>query len=275
MPRLVSVKAQAFALDIDRGVAVPIMGNAAGRARPGPVPKGQFLLDVAAVRAELTAGKVAIDFDQALAGFAAVVLQDGDKVRKAQIRYFPAPEDFHPAQAQIFDTEYIESLCQLPGQLVMKVPSAVGNAPMQPGQSLLGSFAAVAAFLLSGKVATGLPQPLQISFQRLRHLDCGPVRTGEKLLESEIKARGSTRRGFDRSGFFRFNGKYDPEITHGIAGYGHGLDLALDIAAVVKAVDASTNLHPAGREQFPSGLFQGEGAIARYLLERRRMHFPP
>lgn len=82
MPRLMSEKAQAFTLDVDGGVMVPIMGNAALWTRPGAVPKGK-LLDEAAARAGFTAGKVSVDLDQVLTGFAAVMFEDTDELSKA------------------------------------------------------------------------------------------------------------------------------------------------------------------------------------------------
>lgn len=197
-----------------------------------------------------------------------------DEFPKTQIRYLPAPEGFHAGQVQILDADHIVFPGQGAGGLVMKLPSPVGDLPMQSRQGQSGLMTPAALFHFSGQPPVRFFEPLDFRFQWLGHLDRRFVGAAEKSLQPEIEARSSTCRGSFRRGFVRFDGKDDPEVAHGIPGDRHGLDRPVDVAAGVVAIGRPADSHLAGRKEFPPGLFQRKGAVLDIFAERQRPDLP-
>ena len=138
--------------DVGGCIYITVQRGAALGAVPFPLIQAEMGDTVAAEAAGLACCLPAADLDYADALCAGDVLQDGDKLRKSQVRHFAAPQALHTVQVEVLDADDGEFVGQLVSQFEEPVAPAVTNLLVHPVQVPAGAFPVVAALLTPGKL---------------------------------------------------------------------------------------------------------------------------
>jgi len=201
--------------DVLRGVDVPVMPGAAGRALPCPSAEAQFGKQVPARGAGLRAGVPPVDHDQAPPSPARLVLEHGPEGAPPAVRdrlRQPAVAD-HVLYGEVFEDDHVVVADQAGGGLVEEV--GAGGADLAVGAGDFGpGFGAVRGpALTAGQVpgsafqVTGIGDPLAAA---------GDRKVGDPEVNADDPARGGE---LLRVGYV--NGERDVPASAGITGDCH------------------------------------------------------
>jgi hypothetical protein len=173
--------------NISRGVFVPIMD---GPAVTGPLANGKrhVSLQRAADRAHLARRKPAVDFDDSLAVHSGLSFNRPNGHADTGIAQAAGQAVVldHAAQIQVFNTDRVESLDQVPGQFGGRVLARIGDLFMQFRYLLFLAAIPVRAFLFARQ---GLLLPLQsplVAVHVFRISNALPVGQGGQSADAEI-----------------------------------------------------------------------------------------
>src|SRR5690349_10649186 len=182
--------------DVLRGVDVPVMPGAAGRALPCPSAEAQFGKQVPARGAGLRAGVPPVDHDQAPPSPARLVLEHGPEGAPPAVRdrlRQPAVMD-HVLYGEVFEDDHVVVADQAGGGLVEEVGAggadlAVGAGDFGPGFGAVRGPALTAGHppLVAGQVpgpafqVTGIGDPLPAA---------GDRKVGDPEVNADDPARG-------------------------------------------------------------------------------------
>ena len=151
-----------FLLDIDSGVAVPLMRDAAGCTGPDPITERDMLVDVSTRGTQCGTRKPAATCCTNVPVLAATWCRMSDEAGKAQVRHLAAPQGFHALQVQGFQADDVVLPAQVVRQLPVKRLADMGHPAMDPRQVLVGLVAIARAFLLAGELPVGLARALRL-----------------------------------------------------------------------------------------------------------------
>lgn len=144
-----------FSVDIDGGVQVALMRDAADSTGPDPITEREMLGDVMTRGTPFGAGTPAAHMLYQHARLRGHMVQNGDKAGKAQVRYLAAPQRFHAPQVQGFQGNHVILLTQLVGQLPVKPLADMGGVAVDTRQVPPGLVPIVLTLTLAGQLPVG------------------------------------------------------------------------------------------------------------------------
>ena len=160
--------------DIRRCIDVPIMARAATWARPITNRQRHLVLDMAAGRTGLAAGKPAVNPFNVLSIPFGLFFKHSDGLPDARIaqRAGNVVVLQHPAQVEVLDVDCVKPLHHASAEFVQRISSTIGNLFMHLGNVLLDVRTTLAAFLAACHLflierQTFLPKRAML---RVRHL---------------------------------------------------------------------------------------------------------
>ena len=131
------------------------------------------------------------------------VFQNSQELAKGQVGHLAAPQPLHPFEVERFKEQDVVAVGQFVGLLEEPVSALVRNLFVCLGQQPFGLLAIMRPCLLFGQVAVGLSEVIQRLLEKLgRVYGVGfkPVVDGQEGLETKVKARHFTGRGFELRG---------------------------------------------------------------------------
>ena len=128
------------------------------------------------------------------------VFQNSQELAKGQVGHLAAPQPLHPFEIERFKKQDVVAVGQFVGLLEEPVSPPVGHIQMDSRQATPGAVAVMRAFLLAGQLAVGFAdggQALLEKLGRVYGVGFKPVVDGHERLETKVKARHFTGRGFE------------------------------------------------------------------------------
>lgn len=197
------------------------------------------------------------------------VLENAHKLGAGQVAYLATPQGLHPLHGEVFKEEMIIAVGQLMGQFKEPITALVDDPLINAGNVRFGLLPAVRELDFTGKVLLGGLQFSEGLTIIQRTFNFFSLRCGEKDFQPEVKARAVARHGLIIWINFFLNHKVEIEIAKTIPLDGDGLNIHWKITALAEFVDYVLNADTIIIKEFPTRLFECEGAILLDLLKAR------
>ena len=156
------------------------MGRLAFLAGPRTISQHQRLVDRAACRTRLGAGKPRVDMFDDRPKLPCDMVQNVGELVKAEVTDFPAPEPLHPLEIQRLQIDVAIGLAELPRQLKVKVFPLIGNMLMYTGQMLARLMPVTRSFLLTRQATVRFFQSIPALLKEQRCLKRLPITAHDK-----------------------------------------------------------------------------------------------
>lgn len=194
------------------------------------------------------------------------VLQNVAKLAKGDVSNLPAPEPVHGFDIQRFQNDDVKAVSQIMGQLEEPITPLVGDPLMNAVQVVFGFPPVSGAFHFPGHSAVRLADVVQASFEELRRSNLFAVRESQEGFQTEVCANDGVTQSVDFF-LFRLNRKADEQLPKWSTLDRDRLDRAENFPAFAELIDPTTDADLVGTDQLPTGLLEGERAIAFHLLK--------
>lgn len=199
--------------------------------------------------------------DNGCAGLGGCLLQDVNKLGKAQVGYFPAPHAFHTVQIQGLQANDIECRAKFMRQFPMCIPAFVRYTLMRFRQPPFCLAPIVRPLLLAAQLSIQAGDLIQFGPEKLGAVVFVALMVGQECLKSKVEAADVIRAGFVHFGRFHDHRETYPQMTQVIPFDRHRLDVALNRPGKGEFVRRAVDDDTITTLVFPSCLLQCEAAV--------------